>query len=114
MHSWKSWMKLNNNPKRIKIVNKSALISGFAAVVIIVAACGERVEEKAKPMVYEGMGLMELETVLGRPDSIVAGGTVYDVEAGKKKSLERWHYTKRTVVVIDDTVKVPNEMLPKK
>ena len=65
--------------------------------------------QQAKPMVYEGMAVEELKQVLGEPDSTSQGGTIYDVEAGNKKALYRWYYEKRTVVVIDDTVKVPSE-----
>lgn len=61
-------------------------------------------------MIYEGMPVNEVEQLLGRPDSISKNGTIYDVEAGKKKSLYRWHYEKRTIVIVEDTVKVPNEL----
>lgn len=67
---------------------------------------------ETQKMVYEGMPGVDLKNVLGAPDSTAEWGSVYDVEAGRKKAVERWYYPKRTVVLIDDTVKVPNENTP--
>lgn len=105
--SWKSWMKWNNR----NTLMKDRKVVAAVAVLLLTSSCGPSREEEpqAKPMVYEGMPVSELEQVLGRPDSVSKGGTIYDVEAGKKKFLHRWHYKKRTVVIIEDTVKVPNE-----
>ncbi len=60
-------------------------------------------------MVYEGMAKSDLENVLGKPDSIGEVQKIYDPNRGKQKSVVRWYYEKRTVVLIDDTVKVSNE-----
>lgn len=60
-------------------------------------------------MVYEGMAKSALQEVLGRPDSIGEVQKIYDANRGIQKSVERWYYSKRTVVLIDDTVKVTNE-----
>lgn len=97
-------MKWNKNPYR-------AVIWFF---VPLLCACDSSENDgrkggTTKQMVHEGMPAGSLRNVLGEPDSTVKGGTVYDVEMGVKKSVERWHYPKRTVVLIDDTVKVPNE-----
>lgn len=78
---------------------------------VMLASCADSADDKesVKPMVYEGMPVTELENTLGKPDSVVKGGTVYDVESGRKKKVERLHFKKRIVVAIDDTVKVPDE-----
>lgn len=59
-------------------------------------------------MVYEGMPVGDLTLTLGSPDSIQAGGTVYNADLSKTQKVEKWYFDARTVVVIDDTVKTPN------
>ena len=59
-------------------------------------------------MVYEGMPANELENVLGKPTNIDSSGSVFDANKGKTIKVQKWYYDKRTVVLIDDTVKTPN------
>ncbi len=66
-------------------------------------------ENSAPQLVYEGMTVIELSKVLGEPDSVQTGNQIYDAASSRRKPMERWYYPKRTVVVIDDTVKVTNE-----
>lgn len=109
MHNSKSSMKLND----LKNLISNRKITLAAAIALLAISCESGrsgKEQQVKPMVFEGMPANDLERVLGEPDSISKGGTIYDVAAGKKKALFRWHFKKRTVVVIDDTVKVPNEV----
>ena len=70
-------------------------------------------KSNAPALIIEGMPKSALGNVLGVPDSISTGLSIYDVEAGEKKALERWYYPKRTVVLVDDTVKVANELIRK-
>lgn len=84
---------------------------------VLLSACNSGSESgnksKAPALVNEGMPKSDLERVLGEPDSIATGLSIYDVEAGQKKELERWYYPKRTVVLLDDTVMVANELVRK-
>lgn len=66
-------------------------------------------EARTPSMIDEGMSAESVRKLLGQPDSTESGGAIYDVASGKKKMLERWYYPKRTIVMIDDTVKVANE-----
>lgn len=85
-------------------------VAAVTASVILTSCLAETEKEgEVKPMVYEGMSVDDLENTLGKPDSVVKGGTVYDVASGRKKKVERLYFKKRTVVAIDDTVKVPDE-----
>lgn len=92
---------------------KSSATSSFywiAILCVLLSNCsGSAEKQAARPMVYEGMPKVDLEEVLGRPDSVGKVQKIYDVNQGIKKSVERWYYPKRTVVFIDDTVKVTNE-----
>ncbi len=101
MPNWMYWMKSKSKVARIAVWLSC----------IVFASCADSTDEKeaVKPMVYEGMPVNELETTLGKPDSVVKGGTVYDVASGRKKKVERLFFKKRVVVAIDDTVKVPDE-----
>ena len=58
-------------------------------------------------MIYEGMPTTELTQVIGEPDSIQSGGTVYNADYNKSQVVKKWYYSTRTIVVIDDTVKTP-------
>lgn len=94
--------------------NRIFAITGGLAVLLL-TACGpgkEQRESAARPMVYEGMPAAHLREVIGDPASIEPGGSVYDANTGKTKKVEKWHYDKRIVVIIDDTVKTPNLELP--
>lgn len=91
--------------KLIGAITSFTLISCCVAI----AACqNEPPPEEQRPMVYEGMPINELRQTLGKPDTIQPGGTVYDANTESTKKVEKWVYEKRTVVVIDDTVKSPN------
>ena len=76
-------------------------------VAIVSCQTGNPTEEQ-RPLVYEGMPTNELRQILGKPDTIEPGGTVYDANTESTKKVEKWVYQKRTVVVIDDTVKSPS------
>lgn len=61
-----------------------------------------------KPLVYEGMSAKELEDVLGMPMDKDTGRYVYEGETMEKLPVEKWVYSKRIVLLINDTVKNPN------
>lgn len=78
---------------------------------VALSACsdaGNTTQEKLRPMVYEGMSATNLKNVIGIPDQIDSSGTVFDANSGKTEKVEKWFYDKRTVVIINDTVIVPN------
>ncbi len=86
-------------------------ITSFTLIFVcaaLVACQTENPSEEQRPLVYEGMPADDLRETLGKPDTIEPGGTVYDANTESTKKVEKWVYTKRTVVVIDDTVKSPN------
>ncbi len=64
--------------------------------------------KKERPMVYEGMPVKDLTLILGKPDSIQKGGSVFNADYNKNQLVEKWYYDVRTVVLIDDTVKTTN------
>lgn len=74
-----------------------------------IGSCGTSNPEKRRerPMIYEGMPTTELTEVIGQPDSIQSGGTVYNADLNKSQIVKKWYYNARTIVVIDDTVKTP-------
>ena len=49
------------------------------------------------------MSVEELREILGAPDSIQPGGSVYDANSERTKRVEKWFYPKRKVMVIDDS-----------
>lgn len=75
----------------------------------IIVSCGTGSSDKReeRPMIYEGMPTTELTEVIGEPDSIRSGGTVYNADFNKNQVVKKWYYNTRTIVVIDDTVKTP-------
>jgi hypothetical protein len=73
----------------------------------IAAACANR-EEKPKPLVYEGMSGEELEKTLGLPSEKDSLQPIFDGETMERLPVEKWIYEKRTVLLINDTVKNPN------
>ncbi len=83
----------------------------FLILPAIVSCKGESAapDKDPPPLVREGMSAAKLRETIGRPDSVVISGTVYDVELGQKRVVSRWYYPKRTVLLIDDTVKVGRE-----
>ncbi|MGB6037065.1 MAG: hypothetical protein WBG42_12405 [Cryomorphaceae bacterium] len=65
-------------------------------------------EVKPKPMIYEGMSATELRDVLGEPIEIDSKSEIFNAQSMTKMSLEHWVYERRTVLLINDTVKNPN------
>ena len=59
-------------------------------------------------MVYEGMSATELRIAIGEPNEIDEKSKIFDAESMTKISQEHWIYEKRTVLLINDTVKDPN------
>lgn len=95
------------NGKRI-YAHKFTLPALAAALIFLVVSCGNPPPpETDQPLIHEGMSVEELKEILGAPDSIYPGGTVYDANTESTKKVERWMYPKRNVLVIDDTVKSP-------
>lgn len=85
------------------------LFSFFGALFIILApGCTSEKPQNEKPLVYEGMSAQELRNNLGEPTSIDSSGQIYDTRYKKKMIVERWRYDKRTVLIINDTVKDSN------
>lgn len=70
-------------------------------------ACASPLEEKANGLVYEGMSSNQLEEILGNPKAINKRGEIFDAETMKMISVQEWIYDKRTVLLINDTVKNP-------
>jgi len=83
----------------------SRLLIAFLAV-IITCACADT--EKSKPLVYEGMSAEELENTLGAPISQDSVRYIFEGETMEMLPVEKWTYPKRIVLLINDTVKVPN------
>lgn len=79
------------------------------AIVFLVVSCGEADSEvnTPQPLVYEGMSASELREVLGEPLEIETKNEIFDAQTMKKMTLEQWVYEKRTVLLINDTVKNP-------
>ena len=83
------------------------LIISIALSSIWISCQGENKKE-VKALVYEGMSRQDLRNKLGEPISIDSSGHVFDTQRQKKVRLEKWEYDKRTVLIINDTVKDPN------
>jgi hypothetical protein len=64
--------------------------------------------EAKRALVYEGMPASELRSVLGEPLKIETKPEIINGQTMQKMSLEHWIYDKRTVVLINDTVKNAN------
>lgn len=82
-------------------------IIALMAVGIVSCNTGSSENRNVRPMIYEGMPATELKEVIGEPDSIQSGGTVYNADFNKSQIVKKWYYNTRTIVVIDDTVKTP-------
>ena len=81
----------------------------FIIALFLFSCTGSGVEpKKERAMVYEGMPANDLTLILGEPDSIQAGGSVYNADYNRTQVVEKWYYDVRTVVLIDDTVKTTN------
>ena len=71
--------------------------------------CGSNeVKKEERPLVYEGMPKEELEYVLGQPIRVDSLNPIFDGETMKKMPVEKWVFKKRTVILINDSVKNPN------
>jgi hypothetical protein len=80
-----------------------------AAAACILIACGHAGEPtEPKQLVHDGMSVGELRRALGEPIAIDSTGTVYDAMRGMKYRTEKWQYEKRTVFIINDTVRSVN------
>ncbi len=87
------------------------IFSTFLLILIFtISGCdrGDSVKQPKKPLIYEGMPSSELTLTLGQPDSVQQGGTVYNADLNKTQNVEKWYYETRTVVLIDDTIKMPS------
>lgn len=102
---WGAWRRFVNQCKSATAIGTYVLI--LSALSFSACDTGDPPEE-VRPLVYEGMSAEELRQTLGNPEKTEPGGTVYDANAEKTKVVEKWFYAKRTVVLIDDTVKSPN------
>ncbi len=82
----------------------------FMLIALLLNSCttSNPSEESARPLVYEGMSAEDLKSVLGNPERRDTSGLVYDAESDTRKRMERWYYDKRTVILINDTVKSSN------
>ncbi|MEM9053039.1 MAG: hypothetical protein AAGC47_13375 [Bacteroidota bacterium] len=86
------------------------LKSGYYLLLLVcLLGCSspDQEKEKTKELVYEGMSSDELEETLGNPNSINDRGEIFNAETMQKMSVEEWIYDKRTVLLINDTVKNP-------
>jgi hypothetical protein len=87
---------------------KFFLFFSLTALLFAAISCNSQKEQEEKPLVYEGMSADELRSNLGEPASIDSSGKVFDTRYKKKMVVEKWKYEKRTVLLINDTVKDSN------
>jgi len=82
----------------------------FLLFASIITSCDSSDSENVseRPLVYEGMSKAELQSVLGEPLKIEIKPEIFDGQTMKRLTLEHWEYKKRTVVLINDTVKNAN------
>ncbi len=77
--------------------------------ILFFCSCSEQKnEQKVQSLIYEGMSKNELILNLGQPTSIDSSSKVYDPVQKKLLEVEKWVYAKRTVLIINDTIKDPN------
>jgi hypothetical protein len=60
-------------------------------------------------LVQEGMSMEDVRRILGDPNHIDSAGVIYNVDTETRQKVSRWHYEKRTIVLINDTVKSTDE-----
>ncbi len=84
------------------------LLAALLILTTLSCGSGDSKETKQRALVYEGMPKTELLKVLGSPNRIDSTGKIFQTETNEMLTLERWFYDKRTVVVLNDTVKTPN------
>jgi hypothetical protein len=65
-------------------------------------------EKAVRSLVYEGMSAQDLERVLGAPSKKDSVSSIYLADEKKTVAVEKWYYDKRTVLIINDTIKDPN------
>ena len=87
-------------------MRKAALLL-LLSFILFSCSTSNQESEKQKELVYEGMSSQELEDILGNPNSINSRGEIFNAETMTKMSVEEWIYDKRTVLLINDTVKNP-------
>ncbi len=88
---------------------KSHFLIPIILFLIVSCSDSEIKAEKQRPLVYEGMSSAELIDVLGEPLEIDTSGFVFDARTMKKGPVIRYRFEKRAVLLINDTVKNPNE-----
>lgn len=79
----------------------------FSITLFVACQSGGKKEAEIRPLIYEGMPKGELVEILGQPDSVLSGGTVYNADYNKSFPIEKWYYKTRTVMIINDSVKTP-------
>lgn len=87
---------------------KSFLFVLLSVLLLPFFSCSSGKKKEVRPLVYEGMSAEELRNNLGEPVSIDSTGKVFDTRYKKKMVVEKWKYAKRTVLLINDTVKDSN------
>jgi hypothetical protein len=87
-----------------------SLLLGLPCLLVLFACSQpEAATQESQQLVREGMSLKDVQQVLGTPDSLSKPQTIFNVESKGKINLQRLYYSKRVVVLINDTVKVSNE-----
>ena len=84
---------------------QSLIVCSTLLLCVSCSNSSEKIEEK--PLVYEGMSKNDLIINLGEPISKDSSSKVYDPVSKKMLAVEKWQYDKRTVLLINDTVKDP-------
>jgi len=83
----------------------------FGLSLVLLVGCSlsnENSTTTAKKMVYEGMSADELIQTLGNPNSVAIRDSIFDANSMSKMAVEQWNYSKRSVLLINDSVKHPN------
>lgn len=90
-----------------QIKNLRYLFLVFILIACVACKPGGKKDADVRPLIYEGMPKDELIEILGQPDSIVSGGSVYNADYNKNFAIYKWYYKTRTVMIINDSVKTP-------
>ena len=90
----------------MQMLRRQSLI--LCVILLLCISCNNSPEKKEdKPLVYEGMSKKNLIINLGEPISRDSSSKVYDPVSKKMLTVEKWQYDKRTILIINDTVKDP-------